>query len=132
MKDHIMRVVDICKENNVVCGHPHVDTENVDWIVRGRLPLLDGGTNHILRGPSEEPAAHRPSVALLEPFGGAVSDIRPSLSRVTWRIQRFTPSLSDRHESCPMGGHDGDSNTGYFHPRSRGFRGACGAVRRRQ
>lgn len=38
--EHIMRVVETCKKYNVPCGHPHVDTQNVEWIVEAGFRFL--------------------------------------------------------------------------------------------
>lgn len=38
--DAIRKIVDICLDHNVPCGHPHVDTQNVDWIVEAGFRFL--------------------------------------------------------------------------------------------
>ncbi|MFN0071083.1 MAG: HpcH/HpaI aldolase family protein [Chloroflexota bacterium] len=55
--DHIRRVVDICNENGVVCGHPHVDTENVGWIV-------DAGFRFLMAAPTTSYAGLQKSLEL--------------------------------------------------------------------
>ena len=63
------RVVDTCKKHNVVVGHPHVETGNVERIVRGRLPLPDDGAGAELRplhggAKGHEPAAEAHHMAM--------------------------------------------------------------------
>ena len=40
VKEWMNRVVTTCKANNVPVGHPHVDTKNLDWIVKAGYRFL--------------------------------------------------------------------------------------------
>ncbi|MCY4438827.1 MAG: aldolase/citrate lyase family protein, partial [Deltaproteobacteria bacterium] len=41
--DHINRILDICKEHNVPCGHPHPSADNIERLVEAGFRFLMPG-----------------------------------------------------------------------------------------
>ena len=58
----IDEILAICKQYNVACGHPHVDSQNVERLLEQGLPLADAGALLLLRRAGARPQGRGPLI----------------------------------------------------------------------